>query len=96
MKTVSQSYIDKVWLEAIKRGWKFLDLQKNIFMISFSRKNGKERINYYLTTGTVSTSMNHPTKGKTQLFRKKVDMKILKKIFQNPREHTGKGYYTKK
>lgn len=50
----------------------------------------------YPTTKTVSTSLIHPKKGKTQLYRKKVDFVTLNKIFSNPRVHTNKGYYNKK
>ena len=44
---------------------------------------------------TVSTCLNHPKKGKTQLFRKRVNKEMLEQIFEYPRKHTGKGYYTK-
>lgn len=53
------------------------------------------RINIYYTKGTVGTALDHPTKGKTQLFRKNVTYKQLEKLFINPRQHTGKGYYQK-
>ena len=50
------------------------------YMLSFEHHNkkgcggpGKEsghvRVNVYYTTGTVGTSLDHPDKGKTQLFR---------------------------
>ena len=42
---------------------------------------------------TVQTSMPHQKRGKTQLNRKYVSMDLLKKIFENPRIHTQKGYY---
>mmetsp|Transcript_14561 Transcript_14561/g.17713 ORF Transcript_14561/g.17713 Transcript_14561/m.17713 type:complete len:510 (-) Transcript_14561:61-1590(-) len=51
------------------------------------------RINVYWTTGTVGTCLSHPRKGKTQLFRRNVDMNTLRAIFSNPRQHTGSGYY---
>lgn len=79
---------------AEKHDWEFLCYQENIGMISFW-KNKSDRINIYTTTMTVSTSINHPKKGKTQLFRKLVDFDELNIIFQNPRVHTDKGYYTK-
>ena len=41
--------------------------------------------------------MDHPTKGKTQLFRRMVNtIEGLENIFENPRLHTGTGYYRKK
>ena len=51
----------------------------------------------WLTTGTVSTSLDHPTSGKTQLFRPNgPDYELLERIFENPRVHTDKGYQEKK
>jgi hypothetical protein len=64
-------------------------------VISFRKE--KTRINVYYTTGTVGTCMDHPTKGKTQLFRRMVlTIAELENIFENPRIHTGTGYYRKK
>jgi hypothetical protein len=83
---------------AKETNWKFLDYQKNIGMISFIKKDekiGNARMNIYLTKRTVATVLDHPTKKRQQLFRKKVDMKLMKKLFVNPRLHTGIGYYTK-
>ena len=60
-------------------------------MISFRKES--VRINVYYTTRTVGTCLNHPARGKTQLFRREVTMNQLAQIFENPRSHTGKGYY---
>lgn len=49
----------------------------------------------YYSTRTVGTSMAHPTKGKTQLFRRRVTLDMLDKLLANPRMHTGRGYYSK-
>lgn len=91
-------------------GWDFIDHQKNIYMLSFERilstgsfldrlRNNmqidRQRINIYYSKMTVATSLNHPKKGKTQLYRKNVAPSELIKIFKNPRQHTGKGYYKK-
>ncbi|KAJ3285280.1 hypothetical protein HDU79_007460 [Rhizoclosmatium sp. JEL0117] len=51
------------------------------------------KVNVYYTTQTVATVINHPVKGRTQLFRRNVSWADLGKIFQNARVHTGKGYY---
>lgn len=60
---------------------------------------GKCRVNIWRNAKnkffTVGTALNHPTKGKTQLFRKFCDKKEVEKILNNPRIHTGKGYYEK-
>ncbi|GFH47475.1 hypothetical protein CTEN210_03950 [Chaetoceros tenuissimus] len=77
--------------EAISKGWTKLEC-KQPAMASY-KKDGV-RLNFYLTTGTVGSSLDHPVKGKTQLFRREVvDFSAL---FDNPRTHTGKGYYTVK
>jgi len=82
---------------ASSHGWELLDIQENIGMVSFSKMLGetKSRINIYKTKMTVTTYINHPKLGKNQLYRKNVSMAQLKKIFENPRVHTNKGYRTK-
>ena len=57
---------------------------------------GQVQINVYYTTMTVATALRHPRKGKTQLFRRHVGRKWLRKIFDNPRIHTGIGYRERK
>jgi hypothetical protein len=60
-------------------------------LISFRSSDGT-RINVYYTTRTVGTAMDHPTQGKTQLFRRNCTPCELLDIFKNPRVHTGRGY----
>jgi hypothetical protein len=60
-----------------------------------SYKKGSTRLNFWLTTGTVGSYLTHPSKGKTQLFRRSMSREDALKIFDNPREHTGIGYHTK-
>jgi hypothetical protein len=43
-------------------------------VISF-QTGANERINFYYTTRTVGTALNHPSQGATQLFRRRVRMK---------------------
>lgn len=64
-------------------------------VVSYKNTEHNCRINVYYTTGTVGTCLLHPVAGKTQLFRRDVTAKVLRKIFLNPRTHTGKGYFTK-
>lgn len=78
---------------ARKNGWSVIDHQKDKFMLSFFKDY--QRINVYYSKMTVSTCIDHPTKGKTQLFRRGVGMAALENLFINPREHTGTGYYNK-
>lgn len=72
-------------------GYRLIDFQETIGMISFAKKD--VRINVYLSKMTVATCLTHPKRGATQLFRKNVDLKMMKEIFRNPRIHTGEGYY---
>eukprot|EP01083_Nonionella_stella_P196926 724293_1 len=54
------------------------------------------RINVWYTTGTVGTYLYHPnSEASTQLFRRNVNLLLLKDIFANPRKHTGLGYHFK-
>jgi hypothetical protein len=85
--------IDVVDAAAKDEGLFKIDFQENLGMVSYS--NGAVRINVYLTTMTVTTSLDHPKMGKGQLFRKNVSLEMLRGIFKNPRLHTGKGYYNK-
>jgi hypothetical protein len=64
-------------------------------VISFRNKEGT-RINVYYTTGTVGSCLEHPRKGKSQLFRRDKSPEDLEAIFRNPRIHTGVGYYLSK
>lgn len=66
-------------------------------MLSYKRK--KARMNIWHTKKgsiTVGTALAHPTRGKTQLFRKNVDSRLLESIFDNPRVHTRLGYQVKR
>lgn len=51
------------------------------------------RINVYFTTGTVATCLDHPQQGKTQLFRRNVDVGLLGELMRDPRLHTNTGYH---
>jgi len=77
-------------------GWELLDYQPKTSMISFRRDGVRLNI-YLLKSGlyTVGTAMLHPTKGKTQLFRRQITEREVHKLMQNPRLHTGEGYYRK-
>lgn len=87
---IPKEHIDEIAKEC---GYVCFDHQEAIGMASYS--DGSTRINIYLTKMTVATCLQHPTKGPTQLFRKNVDLKTLREIFEYPRKHTGKGYYKK-
>jgi hypothetical protein len=69
-------------------GWLFTGSWK---VVEFFEKN-EIKLDWYFTTATVKTSMDHPTQGRTQLFRKKVTPKVYRRILENPRAHTNQGY----
>ena len=50
------------------------------------------KLDWYYTTGTIKTSMNHPVQGYTQLFAARVDPDTYRAILQDPRAHTGQRY----
>jgi hypothetical protein len=52
-------------------------------------------LDWYFTTATLKTSLNHPTQGKTQLFAAQVDPVMYRAILENPRIHTGNRYHTR-
>ena len=75
------------------KGWEKLQVRQPA-MASY-RKDGV-RLNFYLSTGTVGSALDHPRQGKTQLFRRNVqDANEAAAFFDDPRQHTGKGYQTK-
>jgi hypothetical protein len=43
----------------------------------------------------VKTCMDHPTKGKTQMFRRDLTEGEFQQVSKCARQHTGKGYQTK-
>ena len=82
---------------AKKNDWGEIEYQDNIGMLSFSKMyNGDNaRMNIYVTNMTVATCLNHPKKGKTQIFLRNASFEDVKKIMLNPRQHTGRRYYQK-
>ena len=54
------------------------------------------KLDYYPTTGTCKTSMDHPSQGKTQMFRKNLSDRDFARVLDDPRAHTRAGYQTKR
>lgn len=101
MPLLIRGRIDALMELANKHGWLKFEWQKKSTMLSFFKEdqnNAKDviRINVYYTRRTVGTCLNHPTQGKTQLFRRNVNWEEMEKLFINPRTHTRKGYKTRK
>jgi len=85
---------EQILYYARKAGWEKQKDGGNKNVIIFNRhtENGHEQMDVYWTTCTIKTSINHPRQGKTQMFRRDVDLELYKKICKNPRAHTSKGY----
>jgi hypothetical protein len=58
-------------------------------------QRGDVKMDYYPTTGTVKTSMDHPVQGHTQMFRRDLSSSQFSAVASNPRAHTGHGYQHK-
>ena len=76
------------------RGWEKIDDLPEQPPLASYKKDGI-RLNFWLSTGTVGSYLDHPRQGKTQLFRREISMSEASDIFNNPRQHTGKGYHHK-
>ncbi|KAG7358889.1 hypothetical protein IV203_015478 [Nitzschia inconspicua] len=74
-------------------GWKFTGSWQAVEfferMVVLDEKEYSVKLDWYFTTATIKTSLDHPTQGKTQLFGKQVSPDEYKKILENPRVHTG-------
>ncbi|CAJ1934984.1 unnamed protein product [Cylindrotheca closterium] len=74
-----------------------IGLNEESRIISFSKDGPtKTRINVYYTTRTIGTVLDHPSQGRTQLFRRDCTIGELAEIMRNPRVHTSKGYTRKR
>jgi len=57
-------------------------------------EHGIVKLDFYYTTGTIKTVLDHPRQGVTQLFAKGSDLSpaLFRKILENPRAHTNVRY----
>jgi len=104
---VLKNVVDEIKRLAKNRDWIFLCHQEKNHMISFEKEfdysSKPVRINVYYKKDsskrnlnlTIATAMDHPKKGKTQLYRRGVNNSKFIKLLKNPRQHTGRGYYRK-
>ena len=79
---------------ATELGWQ-QEASQDPSLLRFTRASTQELVHVWFTTGTVGTYVTHPTQGKTQLFRREMTFGDLRRIFLNPRIHTGSGYHQK-
>lgn len=82
-------------------GWTFTGSSEASRVEFFERMVEQQqlvKLDWYYTTGTVKTSLDHPTQGKTQLFAsgRNISPAVYRKILSNPRTHTGGRYHHKK
>tara|TARA_R110000787_G_scaffold222868_4_gene331341 strand:+ start:2207 stop:2674 length:468 start_codon:yes stop_codon:yes gene_type:complete len=80
-----------VFIKALSINWSLIAYRPKSRLISF-KKDGV-RLNWYYTTGTISTTLMHPKKKKTQLFRKRLTQDQQIQVLIDPRANSGRGYY---
>ena len=102
-----EKIIEEIKRLATNREWTLICEQPKTSMISFEKEfeysSKPVRMNVYYTKDstmkwlnlTIATAMDHPKKGKTQMYRRKINNTEFIKLLKNPRHHTGRGYQTK-
>ncbi|KAG2498381.1 hypothetical protein HYH03_003640 [Edaphochlamys debaryana] len=75
-------------------GWNYTGHNSNS-RVAFYENDAGVKADYYYTTGTIKTSMDHPRQGPTQLFRRDLSDSQYNAVLNNPRTHTGQGYHRK-
>ena len=84
--------------DATEFGWTFTGSceggRAEFFEKDFAQ-HGIVKLDFYYTTGTVKTVLDHPRQGVTQLFAKgdTLSPEMYRAILQNPRHHTGNRYH---
>lgn len=90
----NQESIEAILATAKRLRYSVVMVNYDVGMIRF-RKNGVS-VNLYTTNYTVTTELDHPRQGKTQLHRKGLSHDEVIQVLTDPRKHTGKGYHRKK
>tara|TARA_R110000824_G_scaffold47353_1_gene134913 strand:+ start:1421 stop:1867 length:447 start_codon:yes stop_codon:yes gene_type:complete len=80
-----------VFIKALSINWSLIAYRPKSRLISFKRDG--VRLNWYYTTGTISTTLMHPKKKKTQLFRKRLTEAQQIQVLIDPRANSVRGYY---
>lgn len=86
--------VKEIVIFAKENGYSIFNIDYKTGLIQF--RSGAVKINLYSTSFTMTTQMDHPKQGKTQLHRKGLTLLQIKEVFINPRIHTGMGYQKKK
>lgn len=74
-------------------GWQQIYEKPEKELIGFYSQEHRCHIEVYARSLNVITCLKHPHRGYQILFRNSVGFTDLKKIFNNPRAHTGRGFY---
>jgi len=79
-------------------GWTFTGSAENSSVEFFEKKLniGIMKLDWYYTTATVKTTLDHPTLGRNALYRNTVTPELYREILVNPRVHTNCGYRDRK
>jgi hypothetical protein len=79
---------------AAQENWRLMYTNHQDSVVSFCVDRAGEtiRVNVYYDKAVVGIMFSHPRMGQTQSFRYQVDLSELRKIFRDPRVHTGDGY----
>lgn len=89
-----QRISQELYPDATTFGWTFTgSVEESRVEFYEKRLNmGIVKLDFYYTTGTIKTVLQHPTSGRNQLFRAQVSPEQYTAILMNPRAHTGQGY----
>ena len=81
----------ELYPDPVEFGWTFTGSHE--FVEFFEREEIK--LDWYFTTATIKTSMDHPKRGRTQMFGSRVTPEMYIEILLNPRAHTDVRYRTR-
>lgn len=86
--------------DASQYGWIFTGSNPTssveFFEKTFNNDYSLVKLDWYYTTATIKTSLEHPQQGKNQLFAKSgVTPELYVQLLENPRVHTDRIYQTK-
>lgn len=86
-------FIDRIATD--RGGWLLFDYHESTGMMHYYRKiTGFDyHINIYLTKMSIKITVIYPESWKWQVYRKDIDVQLLKAIFYNPRINYLLGYY---
>jgi len=92
----------ELYPDPVNFGWTFTGswqavefFERPVVPTKSSLSNNLVKLDWYFTTGTIKTSLDHPVQGRTQLFAKKCNPETYAEVLTNPRTHTGERYQRK-